>query len=224
MGIFNKSTEAAQNAVTKAEGVVADWERKAADARAEAARMDAESGAAILEDESAAERITLNLQTLERKARAFDQAAGEARKKLLAAQKEALEAEAREEDKESAAILKKADAHDAKVAALVGELEKLDECPWVREPLTATVTGETYGHHAGLAGQLRFQYERHAIRAAAIRFFLATGQTPNDFYEINKVVGTEFKGFMRSIHENDYLPASIRAARDAGLNFAGVAA
>lgn len=224
MGIFSKSPEAAQNAVTKAEGVVADWERKAADARAEAARLDAESGAAILEDESAAERITLNIQSWELKARAFDQAAGEARKKLHGAQKEALEAEAREEDKESAAILKKADAHEAKVAALMGELEKLDECPWVRGPLTDTVTGDTYGHHTGRSGGLRFQQERHAIRAAAIRYFVATGKAPNDFYEINDVVGTTFKGFARSIYENDYLPASIYAARDAGLNFAGTSA
>ena len=75
MGIFSKSTEQAQAEITKAESVVSEWEAKAASARAEASRLDAESGAAILADESAAERITLNIQAWERKARAFDGAA-----------------------------------------------------------------------------------------------------------------------------------------------------
>jgi hypothetical protein len=224
MGIFSKSPESAQNAVTKAEGVVAEWERKAADARAEAGRLDAESGAAILEDESAAERITLNIQTWERKARAYDQAAGEARSKLLAAQKGALEAEAHEEEKESAADRKKADAHEAKVLILVAELEKLDGSGWERASFIDPVTGQRGGQFIGLTGQLNSTSERHAIRAAAIRYFLATGKAPNDFYEINEVVGTTFPGFLRSIHEDDYVPASIYAARDAGLNFAGVLA
>jgi hypothetical protein len=220
MGIFTKNTEAAQNAVTKAEGIVSDWERKAADARAEAARMDAESGAAILEDEAAAERITLNVQTLERKARAYDQAAAEARKNLHAAQREALEAEARDEDKEAAALRKKATAHYAKVDALVAELEKLDECEWDRAQMTDPITGQKYGNQPGLGHRINDEAARHETRAAAIRYFIKTGKVPHDFYEINNVMGTEFPGFARSIHDQDNLPQSIYAARDAGLNFA----
>ncbi|BCW62473.1 hypothetical protein [Arthrobacter sp. StoSoilB22] len=221
MGIFSKSPEAAQAAVTKAEQTVAEWERKASDARAEAARMDGESGAAILEDESAAERITLNVQTLERKARAFDQAAAEARNKLLAAQKDALEAEAREEHKEAAALRKKADTHDAKVAALLGELEKLDDCRWDRAQFTDEISGRAYGQMVGLGDRHRGEALRHETRGAVIGYFIATGKVPSDFYDINNVMGTTIPGFARSIHDEDNIPQSVLAARDAGLNLQG---
>lgn len=106
----------------------------------------------------------------------------------------------------------------------MAELESLDECGWERASLTDAVTGAKYGQQGGLTASLNFSSERHAIRAAAIRYFIATGKTPSDFYEINNLVGTQFNGFMRSLHENDYLPKSIIAAREAGLRFAGVAA
>ncbi|MFW0773546.1 hypothetical protein ACLRGI_10295 [Paenarthrobacter nitroguajacolicus] len=224
MGIFSKSPETAQAAVTKAEQTVAEWERKASDARADAARLDGESGAAILEDESAAERITLNVQTLERKARAYDQAAAEARRKLLAVQKEALEAEAREEHKEAAALRKKAEAHNAKVSALVGELEKLDDCKWDRAQFTDSVTGSAYGRMVGLGERHGGEALRHETRAAVIGYFIATGKVPADFYDINNVMGTTIPGFARSIHDEDNIPQSVLAARDAGLVFGGAQA
>lgn len=223
MGIFSKSTEAAQTAVTKAEGVVAEWERKAADARAEAVRLDGESGAAILEDESAAERITLNVQTLERKARAFDQAAGEARKKLHAAQKEALEIEAREEDKLAADARKDAVAHAEKIADLKRKLEDLDECEWDRA-YTTDVNGRPSGQSTGKAGNLDYSAHRHETRAAAIRYFLATGTIPQDFYLIDIELGTHLNSISLSFNQGDYVPASLYAARDAGLSFAGATA
>lgn len=221
MGIFSKTTEAAESAVAKAEGIVGEWEGKAAEARAEAARLDSESGAAILEDETAAERITLNIQAQERKARAFDGAAAEAKKKLRKAQREALEAEARDEDKESAALQKKSEAHAAKVAVLQKQLEDLDGCPWSRELLTDPITGHKNGEYLGLCGQLDHDSEMHAVRAAVIRYFIATGKVPTDYYGINNVVGTSFSGFARSIHDRDNIPQSVIAARDAGLNFTG---
>ncbi|MBT2538683.1 hypothetical protein [Arthrobacter sp. ISL-69] len=224
MALFSKSIESAQNAVTKAESVVSEWEAKAAAARAEAARLDAESGAAILEDESAAERVTLNIQAHERRARAFDGAAAEARQKLHKARKEALEAEAREEDKESATLHKQSEAHTAKVAVLQKQLEDLDDCPWARASLTDSVTGRQYGEHMGRTGYLDAESERHAVRAAVIRTFIATGSVPNDYYDINNAVGTSFNGFARSIHDRDNIPASVLAARDAGLSFAAVEA
>lgn len=224
MGIFTQSVEQAQAAVTKAETVVSEWEAKAAAARAEAARLEQESGAAILEDESAAERITLSIQAQERKARAYDQAAGEAGKKLAAAQREALEIEAREEDKKSESFRKQAESHAAKVTALQKQLEELDECVWIREPITESTTGRVTGEHLGRAGFLSSESERHAVRAAVIRYFIATSKTPADYYDVNKVVGTSFNGFARSIHEQDNIPASVYAAREAGLNFAGAAA
>jgi hypothetical protein len=224
MGIFSKSTETARNAVTKAEGVVEDWERKAADARAEAARMDAESGAAILEDESAAERITLNVQTLERKARAFDHAAGEARNKLHLAQREALEVEAREEDKLAATDRKNAAAHAIKVADLKRQLEELDECGWDRASDVDPYTGRPSGQAVGKAGGLEFSAHRHETRAAVIRYFLATGKIANDFYLLDNEFGTSLNSIALSFVQGDYISKAVYAARDAGLNFVSSAA
>jgi hypothetical protein len=221
MGIFTKSTEAAQTAVTKAEAVVADWERKAADARSEAARLDREAGAAILADESAAERITLSIQAEERKARAYDQAAAEARRKLLAAQREALESEAREEDKQAAVARKTADAHSLKVASLLADLKRIDGCDYT--PSSAT---DDYGSALGLRQNpkstgLWRTVRVHETHAAAIRYFISTGTVPKDYYELNDTLKTPFEGALDSLNEIG-LPASILAARDAGLNFAGV--
>jgi hypothetical protein len=164
------------------------------------------------------------VQTWERKARAFDQAAAESRKKLLAAQRDVLEAEARDEDKESAALRKQSEAHAAKVAILQKLLEELEECDWIRGQTIDTVNGNPVGWQLGRGSFIASEAERHAVRAAGIRYFIATGKVPNDYYELNDVVGTSFNGFARSIHERDNIPQSLYAARDAGLNFAGSAA
>lgn len=225
MAIFSKSIEQANAAVSKAAGVVTDWEKKAAAARAEAARLDAESGAAILEDESAAERITLNVQTWERKARAYDQAAEEARRKLLVAQREALEAEAREEDKQAAGARKAADAHVSKVAALLNELRDLDGVEYV---VGRALEGYARDHNlapiprsAGLANAAR----AHEVRAALIRYFAKTGKITHDITDLNTELGTSIPDYMRTIPgEGIEIPKSLFVARDAGLNFTGSAA
>ncbi|NMR29944.1 hypothetical protein [Crystallibacter degradans] len=221
MALFSKSIESAQTAVTKAAAVVTDWEAKAAAARAEASRIDSEAGAAILADESAAERITLQVQSQERKARAYDQAAEEARRKLHTAQREALEAEAREEDKQAAAARKAAEAHDAKVDALLAQLKDIDGCDY--EPGRAT---ESWAADQGLtqipAAVAKWdQADQHEVRAAVIRYYIATAKVPADYYELNIGLGTSFPGFGRSIHDGDRLPKSVYAARDAGLSFVG---
>ncbi|QHK19391.1 hypothetical protein GU243_06135 [Pseudarthrobacter psychrotolerans] len=219
MAIFSKSVDAAQTAVSKAEDLLKEWESKAINARAEAERLDNESGAAILADESAADTITLKIHSWERKARAFDQAAEEARRKLTAARHEALEAEAREEDKEGTAGRRKAEAHNAKVAALVHQLEVLDECDWGRAPAKDPISGELVGSQRGIGHRLATEAERHEIRAASIRHFLETGRIPNDYFEINEVTGTTFNTSARILNEGDNIPASLYVARNAGLSF-----
>ncbi|MCT9624254.1 hypothetical protein HWD94_03835 [Pseudarthrobacter equi] len=219
MAIFSRNTESAQAAVTKAEATVTDWEGKAAAARAEALRLDQESGQAILADESAAERIALNVQTWKLKANAYDRAAADTRLKLLRAQREVLEAEARDEDKEAAALRKKGEAHSAKVDGLKRQLQELDDCDWERAYIFDSVNGSIRGQHLGRAGQLDQDAELHAVRAAVIRYFLATGKIPHDYYEVNNVLGLSFRGFGRSIHDQDNIPQSVRDAQAAGLSF-----
>ncbi|MDQ0923103.1 hypothetical protein QF038_001611 [Pseudarthrobacter sp. W1I19] len=222
MGIFSKGLEQAQAAVTKAESVVTEWKGKASAAREEAARLDAESGAAILLDESAAERITLNIQAHERRARAYDQAAAEARKKLHDAQREALEMEAREEDKLAASARKESTSHAGKVADLKCQLEDLDECGWDRAAGIDVLTGRPSGQQVGKAWQLDHKAHRHETRAATIRYFLATGTIPHDFSLIDNELGTKLNADAgTSWVQGDYISKSLYAARDAGLNFAG---
>lgn len=219
MGLFSKSIEQAQAAVTKAAGVVADWEAKAADARAEAARLDSESGAAILADETAAERITLNIQAQERKARAYDQAAGAARQKLNDAQRDALEAEAREEDKQAAAARKTSDAHAAKVADLLGQLKDLDGVDYY---VGRSKEGHGLTPHGARLAQVARQ---HDIRAGLIRYYIATGKITHDVHELNTVLGTSIADNFRTIPgEGIEIPKSLFVARDAGLTFEAVQA
>lgn len=224
MGIFSKSLEQAQSAVTKAETVVAEWEGKATAAREEADRLDAESGAAILADESAAERITLNIQAHERRARAYDGAATEARQKLWQAQREALEVEAREEDKLAATDRKNSAAHAAKVQDLKRQLEDLDECEWDRAAARDVITGRPSGQQVGKSGALEQSAHRHETRSAVIRYFLATGNVANDFYILDNELGTNLNSISLSFNQGDYIPTSVYGARSAGLNFAGAAA
>ncbi|NSX37820.1 hypothetical protein HTS88_15660 [Pseudarthrobacter oxydans] len=225
MGIFSKSLDQAQAAVTKAESVVQEWEGKAAAAREEAARLDAESGAMILADESAAERVTLNIQAHERRARAFDGAASEARQKLHQAQREALEVEAREEDKLAATDRKNAATHAAKVQDLKRQLEDLDGCEWARADAPDITTGRPSGHQQiGKSGSLEHTAHRHETRAAVIRYFLATGNVAHDFYLLDNELGTSLNTIALSFGQGDYIPKSVYAARSAGLNFAGAGA
>lgn len=219
MALFSKSIEQANTAVSKAESVVTDWESKAAAARAEAERLDAESGAAILEDESAAENITLKIQAQERKARAYDQAAAEARRKLLAAQRDALEAEAREEDKQAAAASKVLQSHNDKVNGLLKALKDLDGVPYTIAP------GELGVGLTPKSSALFHDARAHEIRAALIRYFIETGKITHEVHELNSVLGTSILDNMRTIPgEGIEIPKSLFAVRDAGVNFAGAAA
>lgn len=216
MALFSKSMEQATAAVAKAAAVVADWEAKAAAARAEAVRLDNESGAAILEDESAAERITLNVQTWERKARAYDQAAEEARRKHISAYREALEVEAREEDKHAAAAGKASAAHAAKVAGLLAQLKELEGLDFAPVHIYSAVSGITISSTNSDAMQKPAR--KHEIRAALIRHYLQTGTIATDVSSLNTVLGTSItENFGLIGGEGIETPASLRTARDTGL-------
>lgn len=221
MAVFSKSPDAARTAVNKAQSTVDEWNAKAAAARAEAQQLDADAGAQILEDESAAERITLQVQTLERKARAYDQAAAEAGRKLDGARQDAMNAAIRSEEDAAAKARKAVEAHESKVLALKAKLEELDGCEWERGRMRDSVTGE-YGRTLdGKADADRHQADRHEIRAAMIRYYIATGKTPGSFYDLNAVTGTEFSSFaMPMLYEfSDIVPECVTEAKAAGLTF-----
>lgn len=218
MAILPTSAERAQSNVAKAEATVSEWQAKATAARAEAAELDATAGAAILADESAAERITLQVQALERKARAYDQAAAEAGKNLLAARRAVLESAAAGEADTAAKARKQADAHDVKVEALKAKLEEFDEGPWMR---TVKRDGDTTITYTGKSGALRNEALAADIRGAVIRYYMAHDKIPNGFHELNDELGTTFTTMGMPLYERrDVIHQCIRDAQAASVNAA----
>lgn len=113
-------------AVAKAQKVAADWHEKASTARAEAAELERGSGATILADPSAAEKLTIKIEAKERTARAYDGAAAEARSQEKDAWRKAVEAEADQLDKDAAKMRRDAEKHRADVEKILDRLEALD--------------------------------------------------------------------------------------------------
>lgn len=220
MGILSTSAERAQSNITKAEATVSEWQAKAATARAEAAELDATAGAAILEDETSAERISLSIQTLERNAGAYEQAATEAARKLVEAQRSALEAEADELDKAAVQARKISNAHDTKVSGLLKQLMDIDGCEYEpgrsRDPISME-----YGFKQNPRSiALRNEAIRQEARAASIKYYLKVGKAPLDYAELNEVTGTQFDP-SRLFYEDAPVPASIRVYTNRGLTLQG---
>lgn len=118
-------------AVAKAQAVVDKWTAKASAAREEAQRVDRESGAAILENPNAAEKITTKVLTLERQARAYDSAATEAKAQVRTAWRNAVESEAKELEKSVVTMRRDAEKHRAEVEKILDRLEALDGVRYV---------------------------------------------------------------------------------------------
>lgn len=178
MGIIKRTTADALKAAEKAEATAAKWDDKAAAVRAEAQRMDDEAGAAILADESQAERITLTVQAQERKARAYDSAAAEARREAATARDDAVRIEADDLDRQADQLEKRAERKTTEVAEALAKLEAADGYAWERKPIsTHPLTGEpTERSVDGAAGDLRAQAETLRTAAAHNRYYLEHGQ------------------------------------------------
>lgn len=174
MSLFTKPIETARKNRDQALADAAQWEAQAAAMRAEADKLNASANAAILEDESSAERITVQILTLQRKASAYEQATCEARRKASAAARDALSIEADELDKESAKLQKAADKHEIEVIKAKAALESLDECAYERVAEKSTRADEygipyTVTTSTGKAGQSigNPSYRQHGPRSFA---------------------------------------------------------
>lgn len=174
MGIIKRTTADALKAAERADATAAKWDDKAAAVRTEAQRMDAEAGAAILADESQAEKITISVQAQERKARAYDSAAAEARREAAQAREDALRIEADELDRKADQLDKRADRKAEEVAEALAKLEAADGYSWERKPTeTHPLTGEPTRWSAdGAAGDLRGQARTLRLAAQHNRYYL----------------------------------------------------
>lgn len=175
----------AEQALEAARATVTEWTDKAAAARAEAAELDANSGAAILADPTIADDISIKVDACNRRARAFDGAATEARSQLEAAGRALLEAHAEQYDREANKARKNREAHDAKIGALLDQLEELDGVPYMDGREVERVKRNDPNLYTGRTIMARSvsdelaQAHTYARNACAyIRFYLATGKHP----------------------------------------------
>lgn len=194
MSLFTKPIETARKNRDQALADAAQWEAQAAAKRAEADQLDAGANAAILADESAAERITAQVLTLQRKASAYDQAAREARAKAADAAREALRVEADELDKAATKKKQEAAKIDAEVDKLRAKLEEYDGCPYVRQVEESdwdAVDGRyrTTVRHHGKSFVSKQEALHLTTQAQVIRYWLDEGTLPTSLGDLNDKFG-----------------------------------
>lgn len=195
-------------AVAKAQAVVDKWTAKASAAREEAEQVDRESGAQILENPNAAEKITTKVLTLERQARAYDSAATEAKAQVRAAWRNAVEAEAKELEKSVVTMRRDAEKHRGKVDALLSQLKDLDGVDYV--PHLGHAAYEERGTYYSAddspretkSQDLEARAAGAESQAALVRHVLATG-------DVNSFPGAPLIGYLTT-------PPVTQAAIDAG--------
>lgn len=169
------TVKTAEKALETARTTVRQWQDKAAGARAEAAELDANSGALILADPAVADEISIKVDACHRRARAFEGAAQAAREQVQEARRALLEAWIAQYDKDATKVRGEYDEHKAKIDALLAQLRELDG--WEYQAVEApTEIGASYtiAHSAFL-----YRQWRQALNSAAYcRYALAEGMHP----------------------------------------------
>jgi hypothetical protein len=197
-------------AVTKAQATVDKWTTKAADARAEAERVDREAGAQILENPASAEKVTTRILTLERQARAYDSAAAEAKAQVRKAWQAAMETEAKDLDKAAVTMRKEAEKIRAEESKLIDKLEALQGTRYVPKLGNAphvdaggVYRAEDDAPRETRADDLEGRADGAESQAALVRHVIATGQ-------VNSFPGRPSLGQLTT-------PPITQAALDAGV-------
>lgn len=169
------TVKTAEKSLETARTTVRQWQDKAAGARAEAAELEANSGALILADPALAEDIAGKIHATEAKARVFEGTAQAARQQVQEARTALLEAWIAQYDKDAATARKEHDEHKAKINELLAQLKDLDG--WEYKAADAPTTpGSSYT--IGRSAHLHQVWRRALNRAAYCRFALAEGMHP----------------------------------------------
>jgi hypothetical protein len=193
------TVKAAEATLETARTTVRQWQDKAAGARAEAAELDANSGALILADPAVADEISIKVDACHRRARAFEGAAQAAREQVQAATQVLLETHAADYDKQAAKARKTLEEHIAQVGALLDQLRELDGVEYVdgRTHFNARSQGDVYV--AGTAPdtttyRLHREIMSSTNKAAYIRYYAATGSHPGNAAQLRQYGGTTTGG------------------------------
>jgi hypothetical protein len=183
----SRATEHARKTVEKATADLEKWQGKVFDATAQHAGLQATAGDALLDDPDAEERIDRELVRLQSQARTAATAVSTAQERLAGARRQVLQAEAEEEDAAGAAAEKELTKHQAKVDALLKQLEELDGV--VYDPRTPDTVRWDGGAPLVLPTQrsetLRRLLLHHRQRAAVLRFVHVHGTVPTVSHELD---------------------------------------
>ena len=170
----------ADKAVQVAYTTVRQWEDKARDARSKAADLEADSGREILAGASAHE-IAVKINAADLEAKAYDNAATEARTQLAEARTALLKAHAAEYDQQAEKARQSQDQMDEEVESLLARARELtgEDFEIVDRPLEVGEVRELSKfkviHRAPMFA---------ANAAAWIRCRLATGHDPRNSHEL----------------------------------------
>ena len=131
MGVMSrvlKAIRSAESEVTRLEGAVARWQGEAEAKRAELAELRASAGQRVFADETgtASRTLALEAQDLQFQIEGAEAAAVVAEQQLEEARDELALAVAVEKRDQAAKLTREADEHQAKVDALLNQLEALD--------------------------------------------------------------------------------------------------
>lgn len=151
---------------------------------AKADQLDASANDAILEDETAAECITVQVLTLQWKANAFDQAP-------VPPARDVPSTEAEELVKEAAKLNKTADKHELEVSKAKAALESLNSCKYTRlveERDWDSADGKyrTRTYHHGKAADINRGAKLLTTQAQVIRYWLERGQLLGSLKDLNE--------------------------------------
>lgn len=192
----------ADKAVQAAYTTVRQWEDKARDARSKAADLEADSGREILGGASAHD-IAVKINAADLEAKAYDNAAAQARIQLAEARTALLEAHADDHDAQAAKERKTRDQMNEQLEALLSQARDLTGQDFEIVPPRALAPGES---RELTTHEQVMRAPRYSANAAAwIRCRLATGHDPRNFYELIHY-GGEGKGTLPWEEQVGYIP------------------
>lgn len=211
MALF-KTLDSTRSALEAANTAVAEWEAKHANATAELAQLESTAMDEILEDPAKAETHAFKVGTLTAQISVYARAIDAAQAKTLDRHRDLLEAEAKDEDKKAAEAAKVVAKHTAKVKTAMDALQELEGAEFV-----VKVSLDWKGQPESIQPKTKTQLlqgvaEDHMFRAYVIREFLESGKIHDNAWSMGDLPGYGTK-FIASKH----VPASVRAAKTAGL-------
>lgn len=186
---MSRALNAAQKDVEKNEADVAKWETRVSQEQATLTALEATLGEALLDDETAADRLPAQIDAASSRIRATRRAVAVAHQRLTAARQKALRVEADDEDDIAATHQKNADQIRGKVDQLLQQIEQIDGVRYLDPEDVAADhyrvgAGEQYTVQLSRSGLAYDAAHLHRSRAAVLRYTAEHGRVPTFTHEL----------------------------------------